>query len=239
MIGCRDPHRSGEEARRRGATPTARCAADSHELLCQEEQHRAARLHTALQNVCVCVAIHLRKSPQGHIEECRERIIGLLRQRPETKRRVEHEEDMQDVKLARYVEQQDQQHQPIVPANAAPSRCDETTAAGEASGSGGRTSASGSATSGNTGSAVRANLMAGRSSDPQASSGQLIPAGSVSEGVRASRGASPDDSEARGAKRARREPQERQGEAMGGLVQCSHDDREPRPTTHIHIVRHE
>lgn len=76
--------------------------------------------------------IRMRKPPPGRMDDCRQRIATMLRQRRETQRRVERSKEMLEVKLARYVEQKGKKN---MPASSAPS--------GGVSGSGGQTSAAG------------------------------------------------------------------------------------------------
>lgn len=52
----------------------------------------------------------MQRAPQGHTDACRDRIVGILKRRPEFKRRLERAEDIRDAKLARYIEQQDRIH---------------------------------------------------------------------------------------------------------------------------------
>lgn len=54
-----------------------------------------------------CTALRLEKPPQGHVEPCDERILELLKDGPETKRRVKRAVESRDAKLERYAEQQD------------------------------------------------------------------------------------------------------------------------------------
>lgn len=111
--------------------------------------------HGRKPNCNGCAATRIRKPPQKVTGESRERIVTILRQRPETERRAGQSGGMRDVKLAMYVEQQDKID---MPASAAPS--------GEVSSSGGQTSTDGTGTSGSVGGGVTANPSAGISTDP-------------------------------------------------------------------------
>lgn len=53
------------------------------------------------------MALRMQCAPQGHTDTCRYRIVGMLKRRPESKRRLERVEESRDATFARYMEQQE------------------------------------------------------------------------------------------------------------------------------------